>query len=83
MKTKKKSTNDLDVVIGAGKAQVEEKPKRRRGRPKSNVEKIQSNFHLSVSMVEAINENCRGNKSAFIEEVLRYYFDSKKIKYKI
>jgi len=42
MKTKKKSTNDLDVVIGAGKAQVEEKPKRRRGRPKSNVEKIQA-----------------------------------------
>ncbi len=82
MKTKKKPTNDLDVVIDAGRAQVEEKPKRKRGRPKSTTKKIQSNFHLSVNMVEAIDENCRGNKSAFIEEVLRFYFDSKKINYK-
>ncbi len=79
MKTRKKTVGDLDSVITAGKAEIEEKP--RKGRPKSKVKKIQCNFHLPEKIAEAIGENCRGNKSAFIEEVVRFYFDSNNIDY--
>ena len=90
MKTKKKTSTDidgLDVVISKGKATIEEpkktneKTKRGRGRPKSKVKKIQCPFYLPEEIVDAISENCRGNKSVFAEDVFKFYFDQNGIEY--
>ena len=91
MKIKKKTSSDidsLDAVILKGKATIEEtnstppkKPKRGRGRPKSRVKKIQCPFYLPEDIVEAIADNCRGNKSVFAEDVFKFYFDQKGIEY--
>jgi hypothetical protein len=90
MKTRKKTSKDidsLDVVISKGKATIEnpkgttEKTKRGRGRPKSKVKKMQCPFYLPEDIVDAIAENCRGNKSVFAEEVFKFYFDQNGIEY--
>ena len=90
MKTKKKISSDidsLDAVILKGKATIEEtrstpkKTKRGRGRPKSRVKKTQCPFYLPEDIVEAIADNCRGNKSVFAEDVFKFYFDRKGIEY--
>ena len=90
MKTKRKTQPDidsLDAVILKGKATIEEtnsppkKTKRGRGRPKSRVKKIQCPFYLPEDIVEAIANNCRGNKSVFAEDVFKFYFDQKGIPY--
>lgn len=90
MKTKKKTSSDiesLDAVISKGKASVEEisstpkKTKRGRGRPKNRVKKIQCPFYLPENIVEAIADNCRGNKSVFAEDVFKFYFDQNGIPY--
>jgi len=90
MKTKKKTlpeTDSLDAVISKGKAIIEEanstpkKTKRGRGRPKNRVKKIQCPFYLPEDIVEAIADNCRGNKSVFAENVFKFYFDRKGIEY--
>lgn len=83
MKIKKKTPkkiDDLDSVIGSGKAVVEESVKRRPGRPKNKVKKVQCPFYLPNDLIEKINKNCRGNKSVFAEEVFKFYFDHKGIK---
>lgn len=85
MKIKKKiskENSDLDSVIDAGKAKIEEPAKRRRGRPKSKVKKIQCPFYLPKGIVEAIDDNCRGNKSVFAAEVFKFYFDKNGINYR-
>ena len=89
MKTRKKTSTNidgLDAVIAKGKATVEEPAatsgqKRGRGRPKNKVKKLQCPFYLPENIVEAITENCRGNKSVFAEEVFKFYFDQKGIGY--
>ena len=83
MKTKKKTTakGDLDKVIQSGKAQVEQKPKRAIGRPKSKVEKERVHFYLPVTITKAIEDNSMGNKSVFVEHIFRFYFDQHNIKY--
>ncbi len=90
MKTRKKILPDidsLDAVISKGKATIEdtkrtpETTKRSRGRPKSRVKKIQCPFYLPEDIVEAIADNCRGNKSVFAEEVFKFYFDRNGIEY--
>jgi hypothetical protein len=87
MKTKKKQGIDsdgLDSIIGAGNATVEKNGpvvKRKRGRPKSKIDKVQSPFYLPVNIVKAIDDNCKGNKSVFAEEVFTFYFKSNKIDY--
>ena len=87
MKTRKKipaKDNNLDSIIGAGKA-IDENTipiKRKRGRPKNKIKKIQCPFYLPKNIVEAITDNCKGNKSVFAEEVFIFYFDSKKIDYR-
>ncbi len=89
MKTRKKTSanrDSLDAVIAQGKATTEvpksaEQTKRRRGRPKNKVKKIQCPFYLPENIVHAITENCRGNKSVFAEEVFKYYFNQKGIEY--
>jgi hypothetical protein len=89
MKTRKKTSanlDSLDAVIAKGKATVEESAatssqKRGRGRPKNKVKKLQCPFYLPKNIVEAITENCRGNKSVFAEEVFKFYFDQKGIGY--
>jgi hypothetical protein len=89
MKTRKKTSTNidgLDAVIAKGKATVEESvtpasQKRGRGRPKNKVKKMQCPFYLPENIVDAITENCRGNKSVFAEEVFKFYFDNNNIKY--
>lgn len=89
MKTRKKTStkiDNLDAVIAQGKATAEEQKsseqtKRRRGRPKNKVKKTQCPFYLPENIIEAITENCRGNKSVFAEEVFKFYFDKNGIKY--
>jgi len=73
MKTKKKTPNKIATVEGK---------KRLRGRPKNKVPKDQCPFYLPVGLIEVINENCRGNKSVFAEEVFKFYFDEKGIDYR-
>lgn len=79
MKTRKKSTKDLDKVIKGGKAQVEEK--RAIGRPKSEVPKERAHFYLPVNIIQAVKENSMGNNSVFAEHVFKFYFDKHNIKY--
>lgn len=79
--TKKELGEDLDTIIAGGKAEQESVPKLKAGRPGSGVIKRQCMFYLPEDMVRVINENCRGNKSYFAEEVFRYYFDAHKIEY--
>ncbi len=89
MKTRKKTStkiDSLDAVIAQGKATAEElknaeQTKRRRGRPKNKVKKMQCPFYLPENIVQAISENCKGNKSVFAEEVFKMYFDQNGIKY--
>ena len=84
MKTKKKTPKkigDLEAVIAKGKATVEKKAKRSRGRPKNKVKKVQCPFYLPENIVRVIDENCMGNKSVFVEKILKEYFDSKGIEY--
>lgn len=81
MKTTKKelgNTFELDTIIASGKAEAETS---RVGRPKSSARKKQCMFYLPENLVEAIEENCRGNKSFFATEVFRYYFEAHEIKY--
>ena len=81
MKTIKKVLEQeqaIDAIISGGKAEVETVKKRKVGRPKSKGTKIQCLFYLPEDIVQAIDKNCRGNKSFFAEEVFRYYFDSHK-----
>ena len=90
MKTRKKTPTNIDIldsVIAKGKATIEEQKattlqkKRRRGRPRNRIKKIQCPFYLPEEIVHAINENSRGNKSVFAEEVFKFYFDQNGIKY--
>lgn len=86
MKTKKKTPDkisDIEDIISSGKAEFEDPVKSRKGpgRPKSKVEKIQSPFYLSKNIAQAIDKNCRGNKSVFAEEVFKFYFDKNGIDY--
>lgn len=84
MKTKKKTVgieNSLDAVISGGKAADEKKFKKPRGRPKNKVKKIQSPFYLPKNIVQAIDENCLGNKSVFAEKVFKFYFKLNNIEY--
>ncbi len=86
MKTKKKTPkkikmDDLEKVIGKGRGTVEETAKRGKGRPKNKVDKIQCPFYLPKNIAQAIDENSMGNKSVFVEKILKEYFDSKGIKY--
>ena len=86
MKTKKKTSpkkDDLEAFIAGGKATVEETAKRPngRGRPKSKIKKIQCLFYLPENIVRAVDTNCMGNKSVFVEKIIKEYFDSKGIKY--
>jgi len=81
MKTIKKvlgQEQGIEAVISGGKAEVEAVKKRKVGRPKSKDAKIQCLFYLPEDIVQAIDQNCRGNKSFFAEEVFRYYFDAHK-----
>ena len=81
MKIKKKTSVDLDSLDAVISKGTTEKTKRGRGRPKSRVRKIQCPFYLPEDIVDAISENCRGNKSVFAEEVFKYYFDQNGIEY--
>jgi hypothetical protein len=78
MKTIKKELDatKLDTIIAGGNAEEV-----RVGRPKSSTKKKQCMFYLPENIVEAIEENCRGNKSYFANEVFRYYFEAHKIEY--
>ena len=71
--------DDLQKVIGKGTA--EETAKRGKGRPKNKIKKVQCPFYLPENIVRAIDENCMGNKSVFVEKILKKYFDSKGIEY--
>ncbi len=81
MKIKKKTPEDIDSIIAGGQAK-EEAAKRRPGRPKNKIKKILCPFYLPKNIIEAINENCRGNKSVFAEEVFKFYFDKNGIRYR-
>lgn len=90
MKTRKKTLtkrDGLDAVIAKSKAAIEEpkattlQEKRRRGRPRNKIKKIQCPFYLPEEIVNAIDENSRGNKSVFAEEVFKFYFDQNGIRY--
>lgn len=83
MKTKKKILNEdsLDTVISKGKAEVEKRTKRLRGRPKNKSAKIQCLFYMPTNLAQAIDENCMGNKSVFAEQIFKKFFDSQGIKY--
>ena len=82
MKTQKKiKMDDLEKVIGKGKGTVEETAKRGQGRPKSKIKKLQCAFYLPENIVRAVDANCIGNKSVFVEKILKEYFDSKGIEY--
>jgi len=76
---KKVSEPDFDKIISGGNAEIATGKKA--GRPKNKVNKKQCLFYLPDNIVQAINENCRGNKTFFADEVFRYYFDAHKIKY--
>ena len=83
MKTRKKTPTNIDIldsVIAKGKATTLQE-KRRRGRPRNKIKKIQCPFYLPEEIVHAINENSRGNKSVFAEEVFKFNFDQNRIKY--
>jgi hypothetical protein len=82
MKTNKKVLEqDLEAIISGGKAGGEAVVKSNIGRPKNKVAKKLCSLYLPEDIVEAIDRNCRGNKSFFAEEVFRYYFDAHKIEY--
>ena len=85
MKTKKEipaNRDNLETVISKGRAGVEETAKkRRRGRPKNKLPKIQCLFYMPANIVRAIDKNCVGNKSVFAEQIFKKYFDSQGIKY--
>ena len=71
--------DDLKKVIG--KVTADETEKRGKGRPKNKIKKVQCPFYLPENIVRAIDENCMGNKSVFVEKILKKYFDSKGIEY--
>lgn len=77
--TKKVAVPDIEEIIAGGKAEIE--ADRKAGRPKNKVKKKQCLFYLPDNIVQAISDNCRGNKTFFAEEVFRYYFDTHKIEY--
>lgn len=79
MKIKKKVTGKdaLNKVIQGGKAQVEQKSKKR-GKPKSKIKKERKIFNLSKEVIEAIEKNCQGNMSYFVEEAVKFYLDKNK-----
>lgn len=79
--TKRVAQQDLETIISGGKAEVEIVKIRNIGRPKNKVNKKQCLFYLPENIIQAINDNCRGNKTFFAEEVFRYYFDAHKIEY--
>jgi hypothetical protein len=85
MKTNKKivpPTQDLEAIISSGgKAEGETAIKGNIGRPKSKAAKKLCSLYLPADIVEAIDRNCRGNKSYFAEEVFRYYLDAHEIEY--
>ena len=85
MKTKKKISANIDKlkkVIPKGRVGFEETAKkRRRGRPKHKLPKIQCLFYMPANIARAIDENCMGNKSVFAEQVFKKFFDSQGIKY--
>lgn len=56
----------------SGKAQDEQTNKQ--GRPKNEVEKKRITIYLSLKIIDLVDQNCRGNKSVFIEDILRGYF---------
>ena len=62
----------LDEIIGSGAAAKETAA--RRGRRKDPVEKRQKSFHLPDDIIEAIDTNHPGNRSVFVEKILREYF---------
>jgi len=74
MKTSKKTLPEtsLDEIIKNGSAAKETVS--RRGRKKDPVQKVQKSFHLSPDIIEAIDTNHLGNRSAFVEMILREYF---------
>lgn len=71
MKTKKKATGqgDIDQVIRSGKAQIEQKQKSKKRR---------ATYFLSEGIIEMIAQNCRGNKSYFVEEAIKFYLENQK-----
>lgn len=89
MKTRKKTAQRVatsidDIIAGGSSTQLEEnlgdqKKKDGRGRPKSKVPKKTCVFRLPMDVIEAIDSNCRGNKSVFAEEIFRNYFKQSKI----
>lgn len=82
IKTTKKATGqDIESVIATGKAEIKTSIKGSVGRPKNKVLKKLCTLYLPEDIVQAIDENCRGNKSFFAEEVFRYYFDAHNIEY--
>lgn len=82
IKTNKKVVaQDIETIISGGKADGETVIKSNIGRPKNKVAKKLCSLYLPDDIVEAIDHNCRGNKSFFAEEVFRYYFDAHKIKH--
>ena len=85
MKTKKKisaNIDNLETAIFKEKMGVKETAKkRRRGRPKNKLPKIQCLFYMPANLAQAIDENCMGNKSVFAEQVFKKFFDSQGIKY--
>jgi hypothetical protein len=79
--TKKVPGPDIETIISGGKAEGGTVIKSNIGRPKNKVVKKLCSLYLPEDIVEAIDRNCRGNKSFFAEEVFRYYFDAHKIEY--
>ncbi|MBV5328432.1 MAG: hypothetical protein JZU65_12495 [Chlorobium sp.] len=80
MKTNKKVLGqDLEAIISGSKTGGGAVVKSNVGRPKNKVTKKLCSLYLPENIVEAIDLNCRGNKSFFAEEVFRYYFDAHKI----
>jgi len=69
MKTKKKITDDLNKVIQGGKAQVEQVEQKQKL-------KRRATYFLSEEVLEMIAQNCRGNKSYFIEEAVKYFLEN-------
>ena len=71
MKQRKRGSKSLDEAIMGGKG--EDSPKV--GRPPAAEPKKQCIFNFPVTLIEKINENCQGNKSAFGERVFKEYFE--------
>lgn len=69
MKTKKKITGDLNKVIQGGKAQVEQVEQKQKL-------KRRATYFLSEEVLEMIAQNCRGNKSYFVEEAVKYFLEN-------